>query len=56
MESKEPRICRFCFSSLNRLIDIFDESETNVLEIITEHVGEVNDLLVYDKNVYDDSL
>lgn len=42
MESTETRICRFCFSSSNPLIDIFNESETNVLEIIVEHIGEVN--------------
>lgn len=41
MATDEASVCRFCFLSSNPLINIFDGSETNILEIVTEHIGEV---------------
>lgn len=42
MDSTEARICRLCFSSQLHLIDIFRAADSNVLEIIAEHIGEVS--------------
>lgn len=46
MESLELRICRFCFSSSNPLIDIFAESEVHILDVIHEHIGEVHSTVI----------
>lgn len=43
MESTETTICRLCFSSKIRLIDIFDNADSNIVEVINEHIGEVTD-------------
>lgn len=43
MESTEAKICRLCFSSQIRLIDIFDDGDLNIAGIIAEHIGEVTD-------------
>lgn len=47
MDSSELRICRFCFSSPNALIDIFAGSEANMLDVINKHIGEVNPIKSY---------
>lgn len=41
MESTEAQVCRLCFTSRVRLIDIFNEFDANIVEIIAEHIGEV---------------
>ncbi|XP_031622031.1 zinc finger protein 888-like [Contarinia nasturtii] len=37
----ETKICRLCISSSTQLLDIFDDSDTSLIEILNEHIGEV---------------
>lgn len=46
MESPATKVCRLCFTSEVRLIDIFNELDANFVEIIAEHIGEVKHELV----------
>lgn len=42
MDAMEVKMCRLCFAAKNQLIDIFGDLNANIVEIITEHIGEVN--------------
>lgn len=41
MDGEEQRKCRLCFVSQAHLIDIYDEFESNIAAIISEHIGKV---------------
>lgn len=35
--------CRLCFDTEGHLIDIFDEFESNIANVISEHIGKVTE-------------
>lgn len=41
MDSDPHRTCRLCFDSQAHLIDIYDGFESNIVDIISEHIGQV---------------
>lgn len=42
MDPLEEQICRLCLCDENSLTDIFNDSATNIVDILNKHIGTVS--------------
>lgn len=41
MDGEGDRTCRLCIDSQANLINIYDEFESNIADVISQHIGKV---------------